>query len=154
MAQALLFPDFLEREGAYRACENYWRGLIRGIEDELGQRGGWPRWMPTTWGDGTPQLDGDPIYQGYCKHQGRAFKIIQTAPADGLGIVAWLKNYADDPVFDDRHGDAWPPIVLVVGLCLSEETAEQAVTLIKEWMTPDTSLEQIERSTAKLVAAS
>lgn len=148
-----LFESFLEREDVYLACKRYWRDLARGVEADLNQVGEWPEWRPTTWEFGTPMLEIHRIHHGYSRRLGRAYEILQDPPEERSGIVGWLKNYDDDPTFDDRvelHGDDWPPVELTIALCLSEETSDLARALLTRWMTPETTLDDIQRTIATL----
>jgi len=135
----LLFQDFIDNPSTYRACEQFWGRLTAGLADSLGQSGQWRPWMPRTYADGTPFPDakGNPIHDGRSDRLDRAFRIIQQRAAGQHGeLAAWLKYY--EPEYPDL-----PRNELVLNLTLSRETAHLAEELLRKWMTPSTTPEEM-----------
>ena len=134
-----LFDDFLESEEQYKACERYWEQLVQDTATSLGQVGEWQRWIFHGYADGTPlEQDGNPIFDGWSKELGRAFRIMQhRAIGNDLEIAAWLKRY------EDEYTDL-PANELVINLSLSQESAEIAKALLYKWMTPATSPDEMQ----------
>jgi hypothetical protein len=134
-----LFEDFLDNPEQYQASVRYWEQLVSDIAESLGQRGEWQPWIPRHYADGTPfELDGNPIYDRRSQRPNRAFRIIQHRPiGNELEIVAWLKSYEEEYV--DLPGDE-----LVINLSLPLESAQLAQVLLRKWMTPTTTKEEMQ----------
>jgi hypothetical protein len=134
-----LFENFLDDSEQYEAAVRYWEQLVWEIAESLGQRGEWQRWVPRHYADGTPfELDGNPIYDGRSQKLNRAFRIIQHRPVgDELEIAAWLKSYEEEYV--DLPRDE-----LVINLSLSLESAQMAQVLLRKWMTPTTTEDEMQ----------
>lgn len=133
-----LFESFLDSEAGYLACEGYWETLVYEISESLAQTNEWRRWIPREYANGTVMgLEGNPMFDGRSDRLNRAFTIIQHRPTgDGLEIAAWLKSY--EPEYTDLPGHE-----LVLNLSLSEESAALARTLLRKWMSPDTTFDEM-----------
>lgn len=133
-----LFESFLVTEEQYRACVRYWETLVSDIAESLGQAREWHRWIPRQYADGTAmELDGNPIFDGRSERLNRAFTIIQHVPTGNeLEIAAWLKAY--EPEYTDLPGHE-----LVLNLSLSEESAAITRTLLRKWMSPETTPDEM-----------
>jgi hypothetical protein len=133
-----LFESFLDSEAEYLACEGYWETLVSDIAESLGQTNEWRRWIPRQYANGTVmELDGNPMFDGRSDRLNRAFTIIQHRPTgDELEIAAWMKRY--EPEYADLPGHE-----LVLNLSLSEESAALARTLLRKWMSPDTTVDEM-----------
>jgi hypothetical protein len=138
----LLYKNFLDKPHVYRACEQSWVRLTDTIANSLGQRGEWRPWMPRTFGDGkTPFPDfmkGNPIHDGRSYRLDRAFRIIQHRPrrVEPGVLVAWLS-------YTEPEYPALPGWELVFGLTLTDKTARLAKKLLRKWMTPETTPEEM-----------
>ena len=133
-----LHEHFLEDPDEYRASENYWANLARNIARDL-QVEEWRPWIPRSYADGTPfERDGNPIFDARSEKLGRAYKIIQHAPTSSeVEIAAWLKHYPEEYV--DLPRDE-----LVINLGLSEESAAKAEELLRKWMVPQTTVQEMQ----------
>jgi len=134
-----LYVDFLSSPEQYEACELYWEKLVKDIAASLGQTGEWQPWLQRYYGDGiTPmEKDGNPIFDGRSQKLNRAFRIIQQpAISDELEIVAWLNH--------EEEYTELPRDEMVLNLSLSQESAALARTLLRYWMTPTTSKDEME----------
>ncbi|HSH82302.1 MAG TPA: hypothetical protein VLA19_27560 [Herpetosiphonaceae bacterium] len=142
-----LFEDFLDSAEQYEACELYWEQLVRDIAESLGQTREWQRWIPRHYADGTPfERDGNPIFDGRSQELNRAFRIIQhPAVGNDLEITAWLKSY------EEEYADL-PADELVINLSLSEESAQLTQALLRKWMTPTTTTEEMQSFIRELLA--
>jgi hypothetical protein len=134
-----LFENFLDNTDSYEACERYWEKLIHDITHSLGQTDEWPRWIPQCYANGTPmELDGNPIFDGRSQYLNRAFRIIQhEAVGEEIEIAAWLKNYEEE--YTELPRDE-----LVINLSLSQESAQAAQSLLLKWMTPTTTVDEMQ----------
>jgi hypothetical protein len=139
-----LFGDFLENETSYRASEKYWSDLLREIEQVLGQVREWESWIPRHYADGTTPIEtpGNPICEARSQKFDRAFRLIQHAPTDDdLDVSAWIKRYPEDEGYDRT---VFPADELFVALSLSEESVQIARDLLTKWMTPGTTVEDMD----------
>lgn len=137
-----LFADFLEDEQAYRAAEQFWQDLQQEIVRAVDASDDWRRYQPLYFGDGkTVMTPGNPIWDARSDTLGRAFRIIQHAPASDIPeIAAWVERYEDDIY----TGSAFPAIELVIALSLSEETAEIAREILERWMSETSTVGETE----------
>src|SRR5690348_682893 len=135
-----LFESFLDDPEQYRDSEKYWELLVSSIANSLGQTGEWPRWIPRQYADGTPmEADGNPIFDGRSERLDRAFRIIQHRPiGDDVEIAAWLKTYEAEYTDLPRHE-------LVINLSLSQESADLARVLLRKWMSPEATPDEMLR---------
>lgn len=133
-----LYPRFLENPEEYRACEQFWRDLVAAVATSLGQGDNWEPWIPHVFADGrTPvEEDGNPIADGRSLRRNRAFRVIQSAGEGSTPLVAWIKTYGDD--YPELPHDE-----LVLNLVLSEQSASQARELLRAWMAPETTLDEM-----------
>jgi hypothetical protein len=83
------------------------------------------------------------VCEGRSDRLDRAFQILQhTAGEEGPSIAAWVKDYEHDEFWnEDAYEDESPRLpkaMLVISLTFSEETAECARTLLRKWMSQET----------------
>jgi hypothetical protein len=135
----LLFEEFLENDEQYHACERYWEDLLSRSAASVGQPDDWKREV-WTYPDGTLwEMDGNPMFVARSDRHNRNIRILQhPATGDALEIVAYLKTY------EERHSGLPTFDELVVNLCLSQESARLAEALLRKWMTPETTIEEME----------
>ncbi len=136
----LLHKSFLDDDEKYAACERFWERLTNTIASSLGQTGEWPRWIPRTHPDGTPYPDwlrGNPIHDGRSERLDRGFRIMQSKPSGNrAGLAAWMK-------YVEPEYPALPRWELFLNLTLSDQTAALARKLLRKWMTPETTAEEM-----------
>jgi hypothetical protein len=138
-----LFENFLDDPEEYRACELYWRELTEHISNSIGQPA-WRRWIPLYYADGTTPIEdpGNPIYDGRSTELSRGYRIIQWAPeADDQPhsetvLAAWLNDHGE-------YGSEVPRHELFINLVLSEDSARVAEQLLRNWMMPETSPDEM-----------
>lgn len=127
-----LYEKFLDDPEVYHACELFWEDLVASLMSKSGQTGKWTRWISRTYANGSPvELDGNPICDGRSEELDRAFRIMQHPVGDYMEIAAWLKTYEAEYTELQRHE-------LVLNLGLSEESAHVAEALLRKWMMPET----------------
>jgi hypothetical protein len=141
-----LYENFLDDRKQYKACEGFWEQLVQNIAESLGQTGEWQRWIPRQYADGTPfELDGNPIFDGRSQKLNRAFRIIQhCAAGNELEIAAWLNSYEEEYTDLPRHE-------LVINMSLSQESAQLAEVLLRKWMTPTTTTDDMQAFITKIL---
>jgi hypothetical protein len=133
------FERFLDEPEVYQACQQFWEQLTTEIAGSIGSTTDWQPWMPRTYANGAPmELDGNPIWDGRSEDLGRAYRIIQgRAEGNNLEIAAWLKTYEAEYTEMPRHE-------LFISLSFSQESAAIAASLLRKWMTPETTQEQMQ----------
>lgn len=133
-----LFESFLEDPGQYRAVEQYWKTLVADVAESMNQANEWYRWIPQRYPHGIPlEEPGNPIFDGRSDRLNRAFRIIQQGPpSDDVEIAAWITSYPEDTDLP-RHE-------LVINLGLTQEAADLARLLLREWMRPETTPDDME----------
>jgi len=123
MAQ-FLYKDFLEDKRVYNLNVAYWRRYFRNL---LKNRTNVVfNWMNTSFGNGQPFYDGNPIFTVLLKDEQKAVRIIQEEPeAESIEIGAWLGEIEHEGI---------PCKELTISLELSKETKKIAQKLINNWV--------------------
>jgi hypothetical protein len=123
-----LFPHYLHDPAEYAQAEAYWRDLWDELARFAGQQKDWQHpWLRTTYADGTPFQDGDPIFSAWSPARKLGVRIIQNEPqANGAELDYW-----HDVMGDRGTGEVQ---TLVISCTLSRQTANLARSLILSWM--------------------
>lgn len=123
-----LFPNFLTDAQEYEQAEAIWREHWDDLVRRLGQEWLWEHpWLNTTFADGTPCRDGNPIFSALSPHRRLGVHVIQLEPSD-------------DPkefyVWSDTFAKGTPEAVkeLVISCVLSHQTLLEAIDLMKRWI--------------------
>ena len=95
------------------------------------------------------ERDGNPIFDGRNYDLDRGFRVIQSPPHEpgDISIGAWVKHDVDAPTVLPRDE-------LVIHLCLSEESAKIAESLLATWMEPSTTGQEMKDFIYKLIPPS
>lgn len=90
-----LYKNFLSNLEEYKASEDYWRDLCEKIIVKYqGERHGWKVWLNTHFCDGTPFLDGNPIYSLISPDSRKGIAINQHEPTENKIIFgAWMDKF-------------------------------------------------------------
>ncbi len=126
---SFLFPDFLNDPQQYQQAEALWLKTWKELVDEVGQAQVWqvPHYT-TTFVDGTPCRDGDPILSAVNPTRRLGVRIIQfEPPGDAEEIVSWLDTFAEGEPEEVRD--------LVISCSLTDATLPKACDLIRQWIT-------------------
>jgi hypothetical protein len=122
-----LYPNFLRDEQEYAQAELFWRSLWDKVMRLAGQAQEWQvPWLQTTFSDGTPIRDGDPMFSAVCQGRRLAVHAIQNESQDG---EEEFDAYVT--VFDP---EAQGIRVLVISCVLSEESASRIKDLLSSWV--------------------
>lgn len=114
-----MFDSFLQDPREYAALEALWAQLVRRLASEFAPQP-WSPWLRTTFADGTPMRDGDPICSLISADHRRGVRIIQDP------------STSTRAVYFDRFGDDTDVLVLRLGPRASLVT--DASPLIAIWM--------------------
>jgi hypothetical protein len=124
-----LFPHFLSDPQQYREAEGFWLKHWEELVGDVGQADRWksPHYT-TTFVDGTPCRDGDPIFSAVDPTRRLGVRVIQFEPTGDSGeIVSWQDTFAEGEPEEIRD--------LVISCSLTDETFAQACDLIRQWIT-------------------
>ena len=109
------FPNFLSSSAQYKKAELYWSNLCEEILSDLGQLSLWKDWLKVEFVDGTPFLDGNPIYSLSNRKNNLALRIIQVEfEQEGAMFDSWV----DDAEID---GEVYKELVVYCSVCTDNE---------------------------------
>ena len=125
----VLFPDFLNHPGQYEEAERLWRERWDDLMCRSRPYEVWKSpWLETTYADGTPQRDGNPIFSAVCPRDRFGVRVIQTEPSgEGRELFFWTDTFAEGEPEEVRE--------LVITCVLTDETLLDAVDLMHQWVT-------------------
>jgi hypothetical protein len=123
-----LFPAFMTDSLEYRASEELWTQRWSSLIENLEEADIWTSpWLGTTYGDGTPMLDGNPIFSAYSPLRRLGVRVIQLEPAgDPQELSVWADKFAS--------GEAGEISELVIACVLSRESMPAALDLMAQWV--------------------
>ncbi len=122
-----LFKDFLKNKRIYAENVGYWQSIVSELFAPTQIKA--EAYLQTTFANGEPFLDGNPIFHFVVKKLNKAVRIVQeVAESDKLEITAWISNTELDEMEINE---------LVIVLQLSEESKTIALDLIRTWILND-----------------
>ena len=134
------YDDLFTNPETLKAARQYWDRLTTSIADSLGQAGQWQQWIAETYADGkTPfELEDQDTWGGRSDRLDRAYRIHQGPSVRDRPprLAAWVKQY-------EEEYEELPRAELTISLVLTEETARLAEKLLRKWMTPETTIEEM-----------
>ena len=165
---ALHESDALD-DAAWDHDHAYWRDVVDGVLESLGQAGEWPNWEPTHYGDGVTPVERmyRSIYEGRSARLDRAFSIQQARQKEDATpyITAAVKDFMDSlQDFPDietvEAAEQWfqqvpsrervPRSSLDIVLVYSDATAAAARSLLSFWLRPETTPESMRSAIAAM----
>jgi len=124
----ILFPNFLADPAQYHDAEAKWREGWESLTLAQGVREEWQvPWINNVFVDGTPNLDGNPIFSAVCQERNLAIRVIQEDPT----------NYGQERSFwlDTFPGTGNEPIrELVISCVLTDENFYETIDLMTQWV--------------------
>src|SRR4051812_7737326 len=92
-----LYPHFLDDPDEYAQAESIWQVCWNDLVKRVGQVGEWETpWLKTTFTDGTPFGDGNPMFSAVAPRRGLGVRVIQEEPAVNPHQVAvWTDVFAE-----------------------------------------------------------
>ena len=123
-----LFPNFLQKLEVYREAERFWIGRWAQLMQQSGQGACWRTpWGNTSFADGTPFLDGNPIFSAIRSDGHIAIRVIQVDPAESPGdFTYWHDQFGEG---EARRGEE-----LVISCALTKENGSKAIELMKDFV--------------------
>lgn len=135
---ANLHAHFLHDPAAYARAESVWRDLWKMSDQIQRLQHGWQTdWIVTTYADGTPMHDGNPIFSAYSPRELRGIRIIQHEPTgEAMEFEFWLGMSGGDIT------DPNAVVELVISCALSDQSLVLASLLIDAWIQGSIEYEQ------------
>jgi hypothetical protein len=137
-----LYANVLD-EDAWTEAGRYWRQQVDALETSLGQAGEWPSSEPRPLAGDFTARAAAPVCEGRSERLDRSFRILQHKVDEQPDVAAWVEDYERNPNWREHERPRFPRATLVVTLSFSESTASLARSLLRFWMTPGTSVEQM-----------
>jgi hypothetical protein len=124
-----LFPNFLNDPSEYHQAETLWRERWDELVRRVGQEGLWVTpWLTTTFANGTPFADGNPIFSAVAPNRRLGVRIIQVEPSE---------EPRDFSVWTDAFAEGQPEAIkeLVIACVLTPQTLDESLVLMERWIT-------------------
>lgn len=136
-----LFKNFLSNLEEYKASEKMWFNLCESIlVKKYGQKHGWKTWLNVHFVDGTPFLDGSPIYSLISPDNKKGICINQEEQStEAISIGAWMDKFG--PIDDEENFIE----ELFIACELSEGFVQFASELIEVWVKEEVSYYEMEQ---------
>jgi len=136
-----LFKNFLEDQNVYILNVSYWQKTVTKILAESHwQKMQFKEYLNTSFANGTPFLDGNPIFNAVFENN-KAIRIIQEEPeSNEVAIAAWLDQVEDETIPE-----------LVITLELSKESKQIADDFIKAWIVENVDVKKMQRLIDKTI---
>jgi hypothetical protein len=133
------FKNFLSDPQVYAEAEKYWYDLFRSILATSEKKAQWKKWFDTSFLDGTPIRDGNPIYSMVSHELRKGVRIIQDEPDPSCPeIVAWMGTFGDYSCEECIEE-------LVISCVLSDETEKVARKLIYAFVVDNLPRQEMEK---------
>src|ERR1043166_1161962 len=99
-----LFPNFIDDPSQYAAAVAFWSELCENCLAEQ-QKANWKGpWLNTSFVDGTPFQDGNPIYSLFSPKERKAIRINQLRPSHAKPfITVWMDMFGADATSDGNY---------------------------------------------------
>jgi hypothetical protein len=140
-----LFPNFLNDRNEYRQAEALWHERWDELVRRVGQERQWATpWLKTTFADGTPFADGNPIFSAVSSERRLGVRVIQLEPSeDRHELSFWTDIFAE--------GEPEAIKELVLACVLTPQRLGECLALVERWITKEevgASSEKVEERTA------
>lgn len=126
-----LFPNFLNNLDAYHQAETLWRERWDELVRRVGQEQQWATpWLTTTFADGTPFADGNPIFSAVSPERRLGVRVIQVEPAEEPRELSfWTDTFAE--------GEPEAIEELAITCALTSQTLGDSLALLEQWITKE-----------------
>jgi hypothetical protein len=124
-----IFPDFLHEPRQYEQAAALWLRRWQDLAQYTRQSHLWKsQWLTTTFCDGTPCQDGNPIFSAVAASRKLGIRVIQHEIGDQQRPLTFWTN---------THAKGEPEEIqeLVIACCLTEYTLSMALDIMQQWMT-------------------
>ena len=123
-----LLTNFLEDAKQYAKAEKLWLRTWSSLIIQIGQEKHWKvPWFEPKFGNGTPMMEGNPIFTALNRSRRIAVRVIQVPPEPERkgDFTHWTDKFA--------KGDPEELNELVIACVLSDESLAQATDLMTKW---------------------
>ena len=126
------FPEFLSDESQYRAAEEVWRKLAEQVVQRVAKGELWETpWLNTEFADGSPCMDGNPIFSAVCRERRLALRVIQLEPMGNQGeLNYWIDRFAKGEPDEVKE--------LVISCVLTREAHFACMEIVAQWVANET----------------
>jgi hypothetical protein len=123
-----LFPNFLSVPGEYTRAEATWTEGWEEIRQSARDPDAWKApWLSTTFADGTPCRDGNPIFSAFSPLSRRGIRVIQLEPsAEPQERWFWIDTFDKDGSEEIDE--------LVISCALTRKSLIDAMYMMSQWM--------------------
>lgn len=123
-----LFPHFLSDPKEYEHAESIWRERWEDLVCRVGQKWLWESpWLNTTFSNGSPCQDGNPIFSAVSRVRQLGVRVIQLEPSGNpRELHAWSDTFAKGSPEAIRE--------LVISCVLTDQTLLESVDLMNRWI--------------------
>lgn len=124
----LLHRTFLDDPTEYSQAEALWANEWAKLLDATQEQEDWiTPWVSTSFVDGTPYHDGNPIFSAICSVRRLAIRVIQHEPGEDPGELHF---------WTDIFAEGQPEAVkeLVISCVLSTETLDSSLKMMASWV--------------------
>lgn len=124
------FADFLEEPSQYARAVDYWVRLWERVDSLRRIMDGWKSpWFSNRLGDGSLDMDGNPIFSAFSPSLRKGLRIIQYQPtSDGIEFDLWQDTFGGGRTDPEA---IWE---LVIACALCDEAADRAFGAISDWV--------------------
>jgi hypothetical protein len=124
----LLYPHFLTDLAEYDRAEALWRQHWDDLVRRVRPGEDWKSpWLSTTFADGTPFHDANPIFSAVCFPRHLGIRVIQVEPSeDSRELDFWIDTFAEGVPQAVRE--------LVISCTLTQQTLREALDLMRQWI--------------------
>ena len=122
-----LFADFLEDQAVYAAVQAWWHARLACFDGRCAP------YLRTSFANGQPFNDGNPIVNLADRHAGKAARIVQQCPQE-FGACYTSFEQAIELAGDDGQHRPAPEKIIV--LTLTQDTAQRAEAELRAWFAP------------------
>jgi len=120
-----IFPKFLKDPQEYGQAERFWQDTWRQLLQQARQMEYWETpWLSTSFADGSPCLDGNPIFSAVRRDWRVGVRVLQLDPLEAPGeFTYWFDVFAEGEPEEVRE--------LVICCALTERNLSKAVDLMR-----------------------
>jgi hypothetical protein len=126
-----LFPNFLTDPDEYHRAVTLWRERWDELVRRVGQERQWVTpWLTTTFANGTPFADGNPIFSAVTPDRRLGVRVIQVEISEEPRELSfWTDTFAE--------GEPEAIKELVITCALTPQTLGDCLALMKRWITKE-----------------
>ena len=124
------FLTFLEDRSEYTRATDYWVELWERVDPLRRLLDGWKSpWLSTSFGDGSLDMDGNPIFSAFSPSLRKGVRIIQYPPTSNrIEFDFWQDTFGGPRTDPEAIRE------LVIACALSDEAADLALAAMRDWV--------------------